>query len=55
MAESDPEYLPGEEHKEEEKTNDHVIKKSKVHLHSTIITDAATGKEKLSCNYCPKT
>ena len=30
------------------------VEKSKIHTHSTVVRDAATGKQKLPCNYCPK-
>ena len=29
-------------------------RKSRVHLHTRVQIDVATGKQKLCCNYCPK-
>ena len=55
MADRDKEYVPEGENEMEEQKQEVGPKKSKVHFHSTILRDAATGKQKLSCNYCPKT
>ena len=53
MADRDEEYVPEGEIAIELK-QEVGPKKSKVHFHTTILTDAATGKQKLSCNYCLK-
>ena len=54
MAVRDEEYLPEAQNEIEKQKQEAAAKKSKIHFHSTIITDAATGNQKLSCNYCPK-
>ena len=54
MGDSDEEYVPEDDINMEEQVQELGPRKSRVHHHTITVIDAATGKQKLSCNYCPK-
>ena len=54
MGDRDEDYVPEEGIDMEEQVQERGPRKSRVHLHTRVVIDVGTGKQKLCCNYCPK-
>ena len=54
MGDRDEDYVPEEGVDMQAQEQESASRKSKVHLHTTVQIDEATGKQKLCCKYCPK-
>ena len=54
MGDRDEDYVPEEGVDMQAQEQESASRKSKVHLHTTVEINEATGKQKLCCKYCPK-